>query len=269
MLPAAARLLPPVLIARPALTRPPPPRSFGEDKDDMYDQLHSAFPQNTYPQARAAAAGRRAAAAEGAHSLPIHPTFPVQVVVPPGGGVVVSAGKQLVRWAVGRSMPQLAHAGGWLTPPLRFACRRSSTTAATLRPSRRPSLTPTAPARPCPTLRQARGRALFLITTAACTAGPWHRRPVRSRPPLRCTLPAGIGLPLPVLPPYTQMLFLAAGGSAEDRADEGTPASAAAQIIDVSGRAVRVPSVVWPVAVLAIYGRIGPSDGTSRPPPCS
>lgn len=50
-----------------------------------------------------------------------------------------------------------------------------------------------------------------------------------------CT--AGLGLPLPLEPPYTDMRFLATGGSSEDRADDYTPASTFAQIIDVRRRA--------------------------------
>lgn len=44
----------------------------------------------------------------------------------------------------------------------------------------------------------------------------------------------GVGLPLPLEPPYNRMLFFAAGGSSEDRAEYETPASDEAHIIDVS-----------------------------------
>lgn len=45
---------------------------------------------------------------------------------------------------------------------------------------------------------------------------------------------AGLGLPLPIASPYKKVVLLAAGGSAEDRADPYTPASDTADLIDVS-----------------------------------
>jgi hypothetical protein len=38
---------------------------------------------------------------------------------------------------------------------------------------------------------------------------------------------------LPIFPPYSQVFFLAAGGSSKDRATFDTPASDKAQIIEV------------------------------------
>lgn len=45
----------------------------------------------------------------------------------------------------------------------------------------------------------------------------------------------GVGVPLPMSPPYDQMFFLAAGGTSEDRAKPGTPASDAAHLIELTG----------------------------------
>lgn len=43
----------------------------------------------------------------------------------------------------------------------------------------------------------------------------------------------GVGTPLPMFPPYDTLRLLAAGGSAADYADAGTPASDAAHVIEV------------------------------------
>lgn len=43
----------------------------------------------------------------------------------------------------------------------------------------------------------------------------------------------GLGLLLPLEPPYNKLTFLAAGGVSKDRADPGTPASAEAHTIEV------------------------------------
>lgn len=40
-------------------------------------------------------------------------------------------------------------------------------------------------------------------------------------------------MPLPMLPPYDKVHFLAAGGSSKDRARVGTPASAKAHVVEV------------------------------------
>lgn len=43
----------------------------------------------------------------------------------------------------------------------------------------------------------------------------------------------GVGLPLPMFPPYDSMRFLAAGGSSSDRAVDTTPASDKVHVIEV------------------------------------
>ncbi|KAL4425029.1 hypothetical protein ABPG77_001807 [Micractinium sp. CCAP 211/92] len=47
----------------------------------------------------------------------------------------------------------------------------------------------------------------------------------------------GVGVPLPMLPPYDKVHFLAAGGSSKDRARVGTPASAKAHVVELTAGA--------------------------------
>lgn len=77
---------------------------------------------------------------------------------------------------------------------------------------------------------------------------------------------------LPLSPPYTKVEFLAAGGSAEDRANDDTPASASAQVIDLTaGSGARWRSVgpmptsrVLGDAVLLCDGTVGLFNGAGK-----
>ncbi|KAI3437758.1 hypothetical protein D9Q98_000206 [Chlorella vulgaris] len=116
-------------------------RKFTGDNWEMSEQLAAAFPIHTYPH----------------------------VLLTPDGGLAVSAGKLMVKYA--------------RTGPTTFA------------------KTYDYPSRP---------------------GAPW------SYPQ------TGVGALLPMLPPYDQLFFLAAGGTSQDRAKVGTPASDAAEIIELT-----------------------------------
>ena len=162
----------------------------------MSDQLSAAFPIHTYPH----------------------------VLVAPDGGVVVSAGKLLVKYS--RSGPstfqkEFSYASRpghpWSYPQTGEPRRRG-------RGGRQVPAPPASPAHP------------GLAAGPPCVQPPLPRGDVARRgapssppPPPR----AGVGVLLPIQPPYDKLFFLAAGGSADDRADYSTPASKAAEIIEV------------------------------------
>lgn len=157
-------------------------------------------------------------------SIPLQ-TYPV-VTVTPDGGVVVAAGKTLVKYArtgpttFKRQFPYTNRPGApWsypqtgvglplpLFPPYnRCGAGRGSVEAAGSRP------------------------ALFCSISRPCRWSASPRHPP-GWPRLTPAYPEPI--PSPPLPPPCSMFFLAAGGSAQDRANENTPASAMAHVIEV------------------------------------
>ncbi|EFN50720.1 hypothetical protein CHLNCDRAFT_142582 [Chlorella variabilis] len=64
----------------------------------------------------------------------------------------------------------------------------------------------------------------------------------------------GLGLPLPIASPYKKVVLLAAGGSAEDRADPYTPASDTADLIDLTGGANATWRAVGPMPYSRVMG---------------
>jgi hypothetical protein len=155
----------------------PDSNKFSPDRNDMKAQLQEAFPIHTY----------------------------AVVTVTPDGGVVVAAGKTLVKYA---------RNGDRFTKQFSY------------------------PNRP---------------------GAPW------SYPQ------TGVGLPLPLRPPYNQMFFLAAGGSAQDKAKESTPASAAAHVIELTaGKNAqwKASTMPWPRvmgdAVTLCDGTIGVFNGGGK-----
>ncbi|EFN56008.1 hypothetical protein CHLNCDRAFT_145404 [Chlorella variabilis] len=147
----------------------PATKSFDGDHWEMSDQLSAAFPIHTYPH----------------------------VLVAPDGGVVVSAGKLLVKYS--RSGPST------FQKEFSYASRPGH---------------------------------------------PWSYP--QTGEPRRRGRGGRQGVLLPILPPYYKLFFLGAIGSADDRADYSTPASKAAEIIELTAG----PEATWESVGPMPYGRV-------------
>lgn len=173
------------------------PSEFGDDEWDMEPQLSKAWPVHTYPH----------------------------LVVTPDGNVAMSAGNLLVSW---RLLYGCCH-----------ACSGSCRAAAALVPPTFPpaaSLCSNTSALP-PSLDSSRLIRACVPQWSWTRTGPTKFDKAFEYPPRPHTpwsYPnTGTGLPLPMAEPWDKMLFIAAGGSTDNKATGDTPASNEAHIIEV------------------------------------